>query len=373
MDDRCNGLFDCLDQTDENECDKVIIDMHFYQQEIPPFKHGSTVKIDVSIFLLSVYKVELPTTFGVKIKLVLYWHDYRLTFTNLQRYGNIIEMEDRERMWTPPLRFSNTQRGILMNDEEARMSIVRQGEYTLSTIKEVHEARMFKGEENLVRYSREYKMEFECNYNLAFYPFDSQTCSINVDIPDFFNAYMDIIPKKTENLGTSKLDQFFIRKVELVSLNNQTEVKCMIHLKRIPWYHLTTTYLPTLCIVTIVLVTIFIDQSHFEVTIMVALTAMLVMYTLFQSISGSMPSTAYLKLLDYWLFFCLVLPFVVFIILVYWEFMLQREMSKVKPAMEPYDESTVPLNWCKWFLPLFTLTFVFVYFIVVLVVQIIQI
>ena len=62
-------------------------------------------------------------------------------------------MEDRERMWTPPLRFSNTQRGILMNDEEARMSVVRQGEYKLSTIKEVHEARIFKGEENLLRYS----------------------------------------------------------------------------------------------------------------------------------------------------------------------------------------------------------------------------
>ena len=133
-----------------------------------------------------------------------------------------------------------------MNDDEARMSVIRQGDYKLSTIKEVHEARIFKGEENLLRYSREYKMEFECNYNLAFYPFDSQICSVNVDIPDFFNAYMDIIPKETGNQGTSKLDQFSIQKVELESLKNQTEVKCMIYLKRIPWFHLTTTYLPTL-------------------------------------------------------------------------------------------------------------------------------
>ncbi len=35
-----------------------------------------------------------------------------------------------------------------------------------------------------------------------------------------------------------------------------------------------------------------------------------------------MPKTAYLKLIDIWLIFCLVVPFVTFIIQIYWE--LQR-------------------------------------------------
>ena len=47
--------------------------------------------------------------------------------------------------------------------------------------------------------------------------------------------------------------------------------------------------------------TLFIDASHFEATIMVALTSMLVMYTLYQSISATLPQTAYLKMIDYWL------------------------------------------------------------------------
>jgi hypothetical protein len=42
----------------------------------------------------------------------------------------------------------------------------------------------------------------------------------------------------------------------------------------------------------------------------------------FQNISLSMPKTAYLKLIDIWLIFCLVVPFVTFIIQIYWE--LQR-------------------------------------------------
>jgi hypothetical protein len=51
----------------------------------------------------------------------------------------------------------------------------------------------------------------------------------------------------------------------------------------------------------------------------VALTTLLVMYTLYQSISNTLPPTAYLKLIDYWLLFSLILPFVIFILHMAWE------------------------------------------------------
>ena len=76
--------------------------------------------------------------------------------------------------------------------------------------------------------------------------------------------------------------------------------------------------------------TMFIDESHFEATIMVALTAMLVLYTLFQSISDNMPTTAYLKLLDVWLIFGLGMPFLIFIVEVTWELMQPNENNDVK-------------------------------------------
>jgi hypothetical protein len=46
---------------------------------------------------------------------------------------------------------------------------------------------------------------------------------------------------------------------------------------------------------------------------MVSLTSMLVMYTLYQSVAGSLPQTAYLKMIDIWLLFGLIMPFVVFL------------------------------------------------------------
>ena len=60
--------------------------------------------------------------------------------------------------------------------------------------------------------------------------------------------------------------------------------------------------------------TLFVDyEEHFDGTIMVHLTTMLVMYTLYASVSSSMPNTAYLKFIDIFMLYALVLPFVAFV------------------------------------------------------------
>jgi multisubunit Na+/H+ antiporter MnhE subunit len=50
------------------------------------------------------------------------------------------------------------------------------------------------------------------------------------------------------------------------------------------------------------------------------------MYTMYQSISASLVKTAYMKMIDYWLLFCLLTPFVIFMIEIYW-LLLKRAKS----------------------------------------------
>lgn len=90
-----------------------------------------------------------------------------------------------------------------------------------------------------------------------------------------------------------------------------------------------TTFLPTVCLVVIAEMTLFIDASHFEATIMVALTSMLVMYTLYQSISATLPQTAYLKMIDYWLLGGLIIPFIVFNILIVIDILVLQNRNQV--------------------------------------------
>ena len=103
------------------------------------------------------------------------------------------------------------------------------------------------------------------------------------------------------------------------------------------FYHLAATYLPTACLLIIAEITLFIDDSHFEATIQVSLTSMLVMYTLYQSIAVSLPQTAYLKMIDVWLLFGLMMPFIVFLLEVFFELVIatmkksdNEENNKVK-------------------------------------------
>ena len=64
-----------------------------------------------------------------------------------------------------------------------------------------------------------------------------------------------------------------------------------------------TIYLPTILILCIVYATNFFKDFFFEAVVTVNLTALLVLTTLFISVSQSLPATAYLKMIDIWLIF----------------------------------------------------------------------
>ena len=101
-------------------------------------------------------------------------------------------------------------------------------------------------------------------------------------------------------------------------------------------YYIISVYLPSLSLLMVTHWTNFISVEHFEANIMVHLTAMLVMYTLFQATSISLPQTAYVKLIDIWLLYGLTLPFLGFILScleeIYKEPASPVTVTKVKPV-----------------------------------------
>ena len=109
----------------------------------------------------------------------------------------------------------------------------------------------------------------------------------------------------------------------------ETVVGVNITLCRKLSYHIVNIYLPTFCLILISGFTLFIDFSHFEANIMIALTSMLVTYTLYQSISANLPQTSYMKMIDIWLFGGLIFPFFIISILVIMDSMIMKEKNQV--------------------------------------------
>ena len=71
-----------------------------------------------------------------------------------------------------------------------------------------------------------------------------------------------------------------------------------------------TTYLPSILLILITYATTFFKPFFFEAALTVNLTTMLVMTTLFISVMEKLPSTAYVKMVDIWLIFGQLIPFI---------------------------------------------------------------
>ena len=117
------------------------------------------------------------------------------------------------------------------------------------------------------------------------------------------------VSKKFSDLVSEDYDLTMFTIQSLTLVKEGRLVIMSIVLKRKVATELLTTYLPTILLLLITLVTIFFDKDLFSDVIAVNLTIMLVMTTIFTSKIEELPPTSDMKFIDIWLIFCLVVPF----------------------------------------------------------------
>ena len=356
-------MVDCADFSDENNCNRVGYQGLTYKKKISP-KPSTTAKLKVlvNITVESFSKIsELDMKFTSRITLQVRWRDLRLYFNDLQDGLNLLAQTDIDLIWMPTLILSNSVDMLYVSDNpHIFVHISRLTKGKLVGEKNLHESMQYSGSNNDIIMTGRFETEFFCIYQLNNYPFDSQFCSIDILAAYDIKDDVELVPgyfKDFSSLGSTP--QFSRQLVKILSTNNGTILKGIIELKRMPQFHIYCTYLPTFCIITICIFTLYIDEKYFETPIMVSLTAMLVLYTLFQGTSEAIPSTAYLKLIDIWLIFSLVLPFGVFLIqsvLVLWP--IKKNVVHVikigdsnKSITNPYEDKR--RKRCKIFCQIF--------------------
>merc|ERR1712107_63070 len=113
-------------------------------------------------------------------------------------------------------------------------------------------------------------------------------------------------------------------------------VSLAIVMKRKITSEMMTTYFPTLLLTAITFATTFFKPFFFEAALSVNLTTMLVMTTIFMSKMESLPPTSDFKMIDIWLIFCQIYPFVEVVLLTAMEY--RREGGNEKKKNEKKEK-----------------------------------
>ncbi|KAK7085404.1 hypothetical protein SK128_011916, partial [Halocaridina rubra] len=328
---RCDLEINCPDKSDENNCTAVIVP-YDYIKEVPPARVGNEpASITLHVSILSLQPIDtLNMKISFDINVTLMWKDPRLDMLSLNYAETLNVIQDGNAIWQPEFLFEDFtgSEADVIKRWQTFVAVMQSGPLP-DDITRVKEDEVYPGTENSLKLTETYFVKVSCQMKFGIYPFDTQHCYFKIRLQYFTR---DLVVFKTfstvvEYLGARTLREYAIRSVTMIQedWNSYSGFKVTISLDNLSGFHITTTYIPTFLMVIIAYSTLFFDLDDFNDRIMVSLTALLVLATLFTQISETTPRTSYLKLLDVWFVATIFMNFAIVILLVVINFLKMKE------------------------------------------------
>lgn len=129
---------------------------------------------------------------------------------------------------------------------------------------------MYGGKDNRLQSNAKSSYYISCNFDLANYPFDKQTCEIPFRISNVA-GYPVKLQGTLQDRGSGRgLAEYVISCADLRLASKGGVIS--VCLKRTPAYHLFSTYIPVLLLDVIGYGTLFISADDFQVLSLLSLT-----------------------------------------------------------------------------------------------------
>ena len=186
MEERCNQLPNCRDESDEDNCQLLILKNN-YNNKVPPITTVSETNftivpapVYISVTLMKIVSIEeVSHMITLQFEIVLNWNEVRATYQNLKFETSLNALTDDEahELWLPYAIFDNTdnKEAVQLTDRvKTTLVVSREGEFTRSGLEVVDEVEVFRGSENSLALSQTHSKRFQCQYRLNNYPFDTQ-------------------------------------------------------------------------------------------------------------------------------------------------------------------------------------------------------
>ncbi len=236
-----------------------------------------------------------------------------MTDLNEEADLNTLPLKSRQEIWIPQVVFYNTEIKMeTLNDEKAYATVSRVASYQRKNETYLHNSYLYKGSQNPISLTRVYSAKFLCDYDMSVYPFDSQKCSCIFLMKGNAGKFVHLAAANASYLGPTDLPQYFVMATEITETlvpPGKQAVMVQIKFGRRILSTILSSYLPTFLICIMSFATNYFKSFFFEAIVTVNLTSLLALTTLFVSILNTLPQTAYIKMMDVWLIFCMTIPF----------------------------------------------------------------
>ena len=212
-------MLDCDDKSDELECEILILE-ESYRKTAPPvgkcrYKVISAKTLGLSVALMECqsfaikFEMQVGLTWEKKVRRVLPasvtvsitlldvagireadneidikftaqfdLFESRATFHNLKKRSsrNTLILVDVKRLWIPNIVYRNNKDNddTVSALEKSKVKIVRLGNFRRSDLSTLDEIEIFEGKDNPISMIQSYTKPFKCNYDLRYFPFDTQ-------------------------------------------------------------------------------------------------------------------------------------------------------------------------------------------------------
>ena len=314
---RCDGNNHCKDYSDEKYCEIVKIPAT-YNREITP---SSLQKIKAStqflpaqvrtyveiqnILTLDEEASQIVLKFNISFK----WVDYQLNYKFLKENENENAIKEDNLVWAPLIGFAVPSEVPI--DVNQQLSVERRGPAQVDDGNDsLLPNETYTGNDNPLILKMMYHGGFFCDFaKLDLYPFDTQECSVELYIIGPSKA--SLIPMAITENGPSSIGQYDVKEWRLTG--GGKSLKFTVYLGRNIATIFMVTYLPTILMNLVNQATNY-SRHNYDLVITVNITCMMVLASVYISVSNSLPVTAAIKNIEIWLLFNLAYPVMVIVV-----------------------------------------------------------
>ncbi|XP_018018978.1 uncharacterized protein LOC108675465 [Hyalella azteca] len=352
---RCDGVAECEDESDEENCDLILKDAGYDTLIQPPSLAGEEkLRMKYEFDVWSIAPMQTTNFYAeVTLMFIVYWRDPRLTVWNPVTYNDFDTYNDLDcdEIWSPMYLAADGYKGDWVSlpaqfTDGCKMELLYDHPLNEST-DDPYMGRFIGGSSLELVYTLSGIFTVPCRFDLRKYPFGDQKCELNiwVDATEFdeiiYERFHDELEDDVHFYGRRDVREFWVSRTWRREVNYNQSVSLMIELKSLYGYHVLNSYLTSFLILLISFSTAAFRVEDFNERVMVSLTSLLVLTALFTQANSSSVQTSYLKLLDVWYAALIAFSFLIVLANTFLNSYHHKLDAEKKLNEKCYDEKTI--------------------------------